>query len=109
MSARVAFITCSQLKTLSASDQLLATALERRGCQVTSAVWDDPKVKWVGFDLAVIRSPWDYFKKMDAFRTWLDVMDRSRLRIWNPLSLVRWNIEKGYLRELERSGVPIVS
>ena len=29
-------------------------------------------------------------------------------RLWNPPAILRWNMQKGYLRDLESAGVPVV-
>ena len=39
---------------------------------------------------------------------WLDRWERAGAPIWNPPSLVRWNLTKAYLLELARAGIPVV-
>ena len=71
---------------------------------MTSAVWDDPTVDWAAFDLAVIRSCWDYVPRRDAFVRWARRVDR----LANPATIIDWNTDKRYLRDLEERGIPIV-
>ena len=83
-----------------------APLLEALGDGATPVVWSDPGVDWEAFDLILIRSVWDYFVRYEEFRTWLDRMER--LPVWNPVETVRWNSEKGYLRELADAGIATI-
>ncbi|NEE03214.1 ATP-grasp domain-containing protein [Phytoactinopolyspora halotolerans] len=102
---RIALVTCSELAELDDDDRLLLRPLADRGIDAVPAVWDDPAVDWSSFDLAVLRSTWDYTSRRDAFVSWAS----SVPRLLNPAEVVRWNTDKRYLRELEDAGVPVVS
>jgi glutathione synthase/RimK-type ligase-like ATP-grasp enzyme len=56
----------------------------------------------------VIRSTWDYTKTPDAFLSVLSEIERAGIPLFNHLDLVRWNIQKTYLRDLADRGVPVV-
>lgn len=101
---RVALITCAAFPELPVDERLLLEPLAARGVIATIAVWDDPAVDWDAFDLAVLRSPWDYSARRDEFVAWASTVPR----LVNPATVVAWNTDKRYLRELFRAGVPIV-
>jgi glutathione synthase/RimK-type ligase-like ATP-grasp enzyme len=82
--------------------------LEKRGARVTSAIWSDPAVEWGGFDSIIVRSTWDYHHRADEFRSWIGTLEKIGAPVWNPPQVLRWNMEKTYLRDLEEAGVPIV-
>ncbi|MGB7212646.1 MAG: hypothetical protein WBC97_08460 [Gemmatimonadales bacterium] len=103
---RIAFVTSQALHDLTTSDRLAAAALRARGADVVPAVWTDPAVDWSAFDLVVIRSPWDYFHHRDRFLQWFDVLDHAGVTVRNPTSILRWNLDKSYLRELDVPQVP---
>jgi hypothetical protein len=105
---KVALVTWSGLPELSPGDRLLHDALVARGATVQAAVWDDPAVAWTSFDRIVIRSTWDYHKRVDAFAAWLDARAADGSPLWNPPALVRRNLHKRYLLDLAARGVPIV-
>lgn len=105
---RFAIATCSQFPHLYEDDRLFAAALARRGVDVTPVVWDDPTVDWRGFDRVVIRSTWNYYEKPGAYRRWLESFRDRPGVLWNPPQAVLGNVHKGYMLDLERSGVPIV-
>jgi glutathione synthase/RimK-type ligase-like ATP-grasp enzyme len=82
-------------------------ALEARGLRVEAAVWDDPAVDWARYDLALLRAPWDYTEHTPEFLAWLDRVD-DLTQVLNPPRLVRWNLDKRYMADLDRAGVAVV-
>lgn len=88
-------------------DHLVRLGLEARGLTVVPRRWDDPGA-WEADSLVVLRSTWDYAGRVGEFRAWLDHLDAAGVVVHNPTSLVRWNLHKSYLLELERRGVPVV-
>jgi hypothetical protein len=104
---RVALVTYRALPDLDPDDRPLREALAGRGHDPHAAVWDDPAVDWSSFDVAMLRSTWDYFHRRDEFLAWAERVDAGT-RLLNPLALVRWNSHKGYLVELARRGAPVI-
>lgn len=105
---RVALATQAARPDLYVDDQLLIPALAAHDVHASAAVWDDPSVDWTTFDAVVIRSCWDYHLKHDAFLAWIARLERAGVAVFNPPAVIRWNSEKGYLRELEERGVRVV-
>ncbi|MEV4714757.1 hypothetical protein [Micromonospora sp. NPDC049374] len=101
---RVALITCAELADLHEDDRLVVAPLAARGIVAESVVWDDPAIDWARYDLAVLRSPWDYMFRRDEFVAWAARVPR----LLNPADVVRWNTDKRYLDELSAAGVPTV-
>jgi len=62
--------------------------------------WDAPHVRWEGYDALVVRSTWDYHRRPESFRRWLDGLGALGARVWNPVPLLRWNMDKRYLAGL---------
>ncbi len=104
---RIALVTCAALPDLDPDDAPLVDALRARGADVTPAVWNAPDVDWSSFDMAVIRSAWDYTNAPRDFRWWAQRVEQSS-RLVNPASAVVWNIDKSYQRAMEAAGLPIV-
>ena len=104
---RVALVTCAAQESLYAEEREVLPLLRGRGVDAEAVVWDAPEVDWGGFDAVVIRSTWDYFKRYGEFCAWLDRVGRAT-RVHNSPSLVRWNADKLYLRELAQRGVRTV-
>lgn len=102
-----AFLTLANAGDYHIYDHLLIEPLAERGWQVEMVAWDD-QVNWNRFDAVLIRSPWDYMDRMEAFMTVLQAIDASSARLENPLEIVRWNVDKYYLADLAQRGCPIV-
>jgi hypothetical protein len=101
---RVALVTCAELADLEPDDRLVIGPLAARGAHAEPAVWDDPRVDWDSYDLVVLRSPWDYVGRREAFVAWAAQVPR----LANPADVVEWNTEKSYLERLAAAGVPVV-
>lgn len=85
----------------------LVAALGRLGATVSTPCWDDAAVGWSSFDLAVLRSTWNYVERIDEFRAWTRRC-AQQTRLFNPPEVVDWNTDKHYLAHLHRAGVPVV-
>lgn len=104
----IAFATYRKAPELSEEDQAVAAQLALRHISVQAAVWNDPAVQWDHFAAVIIRTSWDYHQRPAEFRQWLDRLARGGVPLWNPGALVRWNMDKTYLRELAQRGVLVV-
>lgn len=100
--------TCAKLPNLTDDDHLLLAELAKRGVKCRIADWRDPAVDWKGADAVLIRTTWDYFKHVAELRAWLDRLDAESVRLINPSSVIRRNLDKRYLRDLAQAGVAIL-
>ena len=106
-SHRIALVTASAARDLDEDLIPLESALRDAGAEVAVSAWDDASVDWSGFQLALLRSTWDYTQRLPEFLAWAE-RTATRTRLLNPLPAIRWNTDKHYLRDLEKSGVAIV-
>lgn len=104
---RIGFVTYAGAPDLTDDDRLAIEPLRHLGFSVDPLVWDSPAVSWKQYAAVVLRSTWDYHKKAEAFSAWLGGIEGAGCSLWNPPGLVRWNMDKSYLRELAAAGVPI--
>jgi hypothetical protein len=88
-------------------DELTITHLHDVGWTVEMVSWRKD-YNWSQFDVVVIRTTWDYQNDPDAFFAVLESIDRSGAHLENSLELVRWNMQKTYLRDIASKGTPIV-
>ena len=103
----VAFLTMDSLEAFVAYDHLAVEPLRARGWAVTDVPWR-AETDWSRFEAVVIRTPWDYQRAPGAFLEVLAQIEASGARLANPLEVVRWNLDKTYLRDLGARGVPVV-
>lgn len=88
-------------------EELLKKALEKHDLKVIRKDWADPDFDWTTTKCAIFRTTWDYFDRFDEFQVWLDQIEHQT-KLINPVSTIRWNMDKHYLRDLEKKGVRIV-
>jgi glutathione synthase/RimK-type ligase-like ATP-grasp enzyme len=103
---RIALATSSEFPH-GYDESVLTDALARRRADARWEVWDDPDVDWAEFDLVVLRSTWDYPRKLDAFRAWVQEVAVTTVLL-NPPRLIFGNLHKGYLADLGPEAVPTV-
>ncbi len=108
MTKRCCFLSMDDMAGYVADDDLAIAPLNSLGWSVDTVSWRDAQADWNSYDLVVIRTTWDYQKYPEAFLETLATIESSSARLENPLEIVRWNLDKRYLREVESRGLPIV-
>ncbi len=96
---RIAFATCSTYPDGFDDDRLAAALI---GAEFR--VWDDQTVDWAAYERVVVRSVWDYTARLVDFLNWADSVGPERLR--NTPALLRFNVDKRYLNQLDVPTVP---
>lgn len=102
---RIGIVTGAHTPDLTDDDRTLVAALEVRGHTVEPVIWDEDPV--APFDCLVCRSCWHYYERLEAFLDWLERATREAT-VLNPPPVIRWNVHKGYLRQLAAAGVPVL-
>lgn len=105
---RIALATSTEYPHLPEEERLVIEPLLSLGVTAEAKIWDDPSCDWGSFDAVIIRSVWDYYQKIDGFRKWVDGLESSSIHLFNPAPVLRWNMEKTYLKELEAKGLPTI-
>lgn len=90
------------------SRDLIFAAGKKRGIEFEVVYWDEMELPQRGFDLAVIRTTWDYHERVDQFLATLESHERNGLPVLNSAQVVRWNMRKTYLQELGPSAIETV-
>jgi hypothetical protein len=105
--SNIAFLTMDNLEGFVSYDHLAVPALNDLNHEIQFVSWRQP-ADWSQFDMVIIRTTWDYQNDLDAFLGVLQKINNSEAILENSMDLVKWNIEKNYLRELDQKGNPIV-
>jgi len=87
------------------TDPLIAE-LQLLGIAAEPVIWHEwsPRAE---YDLLVIRTPWNYSSRTSEFLTWLHDA-QALIPVLNSPELIRWNLDKVYMRELQAEGIAIV-
>jgi len=105
--SRIALVTARAARDLDEDLPPLVAALKEAAIEFSIIDWDDGAADWSRFDLAVIRSTWDYTSRLPEFLEWAGRAG-SATRLVNGLDVIRWNTDKHYLGDLARAGVAAV-
>jgi glutathione synthase/RimK-type ligase-like ATP-grasp enzyme len=108
VTAAVALVSARAARGLDEDLPVLVTAFAAAGAHAEIADWDDPDVNWARYDLALLRSAWDYTERLREFLAWVE-RTAALTVLQNPVPVVRWNSDKHYLLDLARAGLPVVS
>jgi len=103
----IALVTARAARGLDDDLPPLEDALRAAGAIVSVVDWDEPATDWSRFDLALLRSTWDYTERAAEFLEWC-ARAAAQTRLLNPPDVVRWNTDKHYLHDLSRAGVATV-
>jgi len=105
--SRIALVTARAARDLDEDLPPLVAALKDAQTELEVIDWDDDAADWSRFDLAVLRSTWDYTSRLPEFLAWA-ARASAATRLLNPLDVIRWNTDKHYLGDLARAGVASV-
>ncbi len=103
-----AFLSMDSLDGFFSYDRLTFEPLQALGWQVEEVSWHKKDVDWNLYEAVIIRTTWDYQDDPQAFMQVLEEIENSKAQLHNSLELVRWNLAKTYLKELEEKGIAIV-
>lgn len=104
----IAFLSMESTEGFFTYDELCREPLARLGWGLEILPWSRPDTDWSRFAAVVIRSTWDYHTRLEEFLACLTAIRATGCALFNPEELVRWNVDKRYLADLERLGVEIV-
>jgi len=86
---------------------ILTAALDAADQKWQIVNWDDASIDWSQFSIAVLRSTWDYYARLNEFVAWVDRVS-TQTQLQNPAEIVRWNVDKRYLQELSANSIPVM-
>ena len=98
--------TCQPLPEIDPDEELLLNELRRLRVYARMAAWNDPTENWDEKVPTVVRSTWDYIHNVNGFRVWMARVERAG-PLWNPKRVIKTNLHKRYLFELESRGIAI--
>lgn len=103
----IGIVTGECVPQLTEDGQTVKRQLSDRGYEVSGVVWSDTTVDWSSFEALVVRSCWEYYQRPEQFQAWLDMVDSDVHAVINPVDVIKWNLHKSYLRELDTAGVAV--
>lgn len=107
MNKKAALLSTDNLQNFFTYDKLLIEPMRKIGWIAEEISWLNEEVNWNDYDAVIVRSTWDYQNDSEKFISVLEkISGVSHLE--NELDLMKWNMNKNYLFDLEQKGVKIV-
>ena len=103
----IALVTTHEARGHDKDLGILSRALDACGAKWEIVDWDDQTIDWSQFDIAVLRSTWDYYERLGEFLVWARGVG-ARTRLFNPLDIVQWNVDKRYLIDLAQASIDVM-
>ena len=104
---QVAFLVMDDIGDFVTDFHLGEAPLQALGWAVERVPWRSAP-DWNRFDAVYICTPWDYPQYVAEFMQVLETIDASSAVLINDLSIVRWNLDKSYMKDVARRGGDIV-
>ena len=104
---KVAYLTMAEPGDFVTDYHLSFEPMSSLGWDVETVAWRS-RPDWNQFDAVYLCTPWDYPLHLDEFREVLATIDASDAVLFNDISIVHWNLEKTYMRDVEARGDDIV-
>lgn len=82
-------------------------ACQSLGLAVEVCSWENEGVDWGRFDIVIPRSPWAYVHNLSRFLAWCRNPIMAT-RMLNPPPVAEWSLDKRYMTDLARYGVPVI-
>lgn len=105
---RCSFLTMENTEGWSIDAGLCIPHLQALGWEVDWVPWRSPDIDWNSYDMVYPAAPWDYPEDPIEFMQVIERIACSSAMLVNSVELIRWNLTKTYLRDLQARGVGIV-
>ncbi len=107
MLKKIALLSTDNLENFFTYDKLLIEPMKQFGWLAEEISWRNKTVNWRNYDAVIVRSTWDYQHDSENFIKVLHKINSST-HLENNLDLMKWNMNKKYLYDLQNKGVHIV-
>lgn len=107
---KLALLTCDDLTGFVVDDDLLidAFAKEAPEIKVETVSWSNTEVDWASYNFAIVRTTWDYTKRLTKFLGVMRSIEESGCALLNPYEILNWSSSKTYLKDIEARGIKII-
>ncbi|EAM0354151.1 hypothetical protein FHQ04_02900 [Campylobacter coli] len=101
--------TCKAYKEGNEVLKKLKAKLENLHYQCELKAWQDIKARNLDPNTLILPlAVWDYSLEYANFLHFLNELERKKIRILNPIEILKMNADKSYLKILEKANLPII-
>jgi len=104
----ITILTSEQFNEPHSDDIFLSRALKEEGLRVDLQAWEELEPQSHDTGAYIFRTTWGYYRRLKDFKAFLRKLDETGKSVWNPISIIKWNLHKKYLLELRGKLLPVV-
>lgn len=104
---RIGIVTGDAAPGLTDDGRAVRSGLEGRGHDVDTLLWHRTDQDWDSLDVLLVRSCWEYHEEPSTFLELLRAATEAGVTVLNPPEVIRWNMHKSYLVELDSAGIAV--
>ena len=104
--SNIAWVTSATVRGFDPDEDVALSALAEAGISFDLVDWHNETIDWSQYALVLPRSTWDYAERIDEFLQWIDHV-AAVTQIRNSPDIMRWSVDKHYLRDLQLAGVAV--
>ncbi len=107
MPRSIALVSSAEARHHDTDLSYIVRACGDRGTVADIIDWDNATTDWSQYEMAIVRSTWDYHHRYNEFLSWLDIVSKETV-LHNSAEMIRWNTDKQYLSELVEAKIPVI-
>ncbi|MBN2615740.1 MAG: hypothetical protein JXR71_08615 [Bacteroidales bacterium] len=108
----IAILTTREMPEMMPYDQEVIRRLRDLNIVCEVVFWEDvltlPVESLRNYNMIVFRTVWNYYKNAEHFSQFLNILEAAGIPTANPLEIIRWNMEKSYLKKLMQEGYDVI-
>lgn len=105
----IAFATCEgPYNEFGEIQEFLLPALTKEDLTYSFVPFNSKDADWKKYRAILLVVCWDYHFHITEFMQWLDELERLSIKVLNPISVAKWNLNKKYLLDLQKKGFEVV-
>ena len=91
---RIAIVSCDKWVGKVKEDELLKFELNKLYVDVDIVSWQDKSIDYSKYDAVIIRSLWGYQDYIEEFMTYLDLLKKNKVKVFNDVDILKDNLNK---------------
>lgn len=106
---QITFLTTKQT-TLANDDNLLIKQIKKLIPNITINInsFLDQSIDWKKYHIINLKTAYGYYQYPYEFTNWLKHIKNLNKKFFNPIDHILWNMDKFYLKELEKNNIQIL-
>lgn len=94
LNRKIAIVSCNKWKNIVKEDVLLKIELNKKYIDVDIISWQDKTIDYSNYEALLIRSIWGYQDYIEEFISWLNILKKKNIKVFNNVDILLSNLNK---------------